>query len=247
MRKLMYSRPKEINTNSHKKPKKKKWLICLIIISVFFIFPGLIFPAQNTSATDNMTQDEIIEEIENSVSDQLDNLDFSALEKILNSLTGSADKIFGGTSFLEKIKQIINGEIADNSSSIWEAIANIFLDNLLGFLPIVSAIVAVAILGGMLQGLKPSTNGKSISNVIHFVTYGVIVVLLLTIVAKMITLTSGTINSIKAQMDAIFPLLLTLLTAVGGTVSVSVYQPAMALLTGTILNFFTYFYILNSI
>ncbi len=240
MRKLMYSRPKEINTNSHKKPKKKKWLICLIIISVFFIFPGLIFPAQNTSATDNMTQDEIIEEIENSVSDQLDNLDFSALEKILNSLTGSADKIFGGTSFLEKIKQIINGEIADNSSSIWEAIANIFLDNLLGFLPIVSAIVAVAILGGMLQGLKPSTNGKSISNVIHFVTYGVIVVLLLTIVAKMITLTSGTINSIKAQMDAIFPLLLTLLTAVGGTVSVSVYQPAMALLTGTILNFFTY-------
>ncbi len=236
----MYSRPKEINTNSHKKPKKKKWLICLIIISVFFIFPGLIFPAQNTSATDNMTQDEIIEEIENSVSDQLDNLDFSALEKILNSLTGSADKIFGGTSFLEKIKQIINGEIADNSSSIWEAIANIFLDNLLGFLPIVSAIVAVAILGGMLQGLKPSTNGKSISNVIHFVTYGVIVVLLLTIVAKMITLTSGTINSIKAQMDAIFPLLLTLLTAVGGTVSVSVYQPAMALLTGTILNFFTY-------
>ena len=240
MRKLMYSRPKEINTTSHKKPKKKKWLICLIIISVFFIFPGLIFPAQNTSATDNMTQDEIIEEIENSVSDQLDNLDFSALEKILNSLTGSADKIFGGTSFLEKIKQIINGEIADNSSSIWEAIANIFLDNLLGFLPIVSAIVAVAILGGMLQGLKPSTNGKSISNVIHFVTYGVIVVLLLTIVAKMITLTSGTINSIKAQMDAIFPLLLTLLTAVGGTVSVSVYQPAMALLTGTILNFFTY-------
>ena len=240
MRKLMYSRPKEINTNTHKKPKKKKWLICLIIISVFFIFPGLIFPAQNTSATDNMTQDEIIEEIENSVSDQLDNLDFSALEKILNSLTGSADKIFGGTSFLEKIKQIINGEIADNSSSIWEAIANIFLDNLLGFLPIVSAIVAVAILGGMLQGLKPSTNGKSISNVIHFVTYGVIVVLLLTIVAKMITLTSGTINSIKAQMDAIFPLLLTLLTAVGGTVSVSVYQPAMALLTGTILNFFTY-------
>lgn len=240
MRKLMYSRPKEINTKSHKKPKKKKWLICLIIISVFFIFPGLIFPAQNTSATDNMTQDEIIEEIETSVSNQLDNLDFSALEKILNSLTGSADKIFGGTSFLEKIKQIINGEIADNSSSIWEAIASIFLDNLLGFLPIVSAIVAVAILGGMLQGLKPSTNGKSISNVIHFVTYGVIVVLLLTIVAKMITLTSGTINSIKAQMDAIFPLLLTLLTAVGGTVSVSVYQPAMALLTGTILNFFTY-------
>ena len=91
----------------------------------------------------------------------------------------------------------------------------------------------------MLQGLRPNSNGKSISNVIHFVTYGVIVVLLLTLVAKMVTLTSGTISSMQAQMNAIFPILLTMLTAIGGTVSVSVYQPAMALLTGTIINLFT--------
>ena len=56
----------------------------------------------------------------------------------------------------------------------------------------------------------------------------------------MVELTSGVITSLKAQMDAIFPILLTLLTAIGGTVSVSVYQPAMAILTSVILNLFTY-------
>ena len=56
----------------------------------------------------------------------------------------------------------------------------------------------------------------------------------------MTTLTSQTLFNIKSQMDAIFPILLTLLTAVGGSVSVSVYQPAMALLTGMIINVFNY-------
>lgn len=67
------------------------------------------------------------------------------------------------------------------------------------------------------------------------------VILIFTIIMKMITITTDTIGSIKAQMDAIFPILLTMLTAVGGTVSVSVYQPAMALLASVIINIFTVF------
>ena len=103
-----------------------------------------------------------------------------------------------------------------------------------------ATVVAIAISGGMLQGLRPTSNSKSIQDVIHFVTYGIIVVVLLGVTVKMVSMTGGVITSIKNQMDAIFPILLTLLTALGGTVSVSVYQPAMALLTGTILNFFSY-------
>ena len=41
-------------------------------------------------------------------------------------------------------------------------------------------------------------------------------------------------------MEVIFPLLLTFLTSIGGTVSTSVYQPAMALLSGAIMSIFTY-------
>ena len=52
--------------------------------------------------------------------------------------------------------------------------------------------------------------------------------------------TSNTVISIKSQMDAIFPILLTLLTAVGGSVSASIYQPAMVLLTNVISGFVTY-------
>lgn len=183
----------------------------------------------------NISSDDLQQEIK----DQLDGLDLDSLDKILAGLSTGQLALFGGNSFLEKIEKLLSGDF-DNGKSVWTNLLSIFLDNLLGLLPIISLIIAISLLGNMIQGLKPSSSGKSISSLIHFVTYGFIVVLVLSIVIKMISTTTGSILSIKAQMDAIFPLLLTFLTAIGGTVSSSVYQPAMALLSGVIINLFTY-------
>lgn len=222
----------------------KKALIIITTIFVLILSP-LLFLSNTSSSSASVcyaeTSDESLEDqIEDSVEDQLGDLDFSDLEDILNN-SENADDLFGGQSFLEKLASIINGDFAEDSTSVWEAILNLIFDNLLSFLPIIATVIAVAILGGMIQNLKPNLNGKSIGSVIHFVTYGVVVILIFTIVMKMITITSDTIGSIKSQMDAIFPILLTMLTAVGGTVSVSVYQPAMALLASIIINVFTIF------
>ena len=217
-----------------------KKLIALVFC-LFIIFCPTIskYSTFATNSEEIETDEDYSEELEEEINNQLENLDFSSLEDILNSFTNGQINIFGGSSFIEKLQKLITGEFDDNQN-LWSSIISIFFDNLLGLLPIISLIIAISLIGSMLQGLKPNSNGKSISNVIHFVTYGIIVVLILSIVVKMVGLTTNTIQSIKSQMDAIFPILLTLLTAIGGTVSTSVYQPAMALLTGTIMNLFTY-------
>ena len=212
----------------------------IIVLIVFFFFCPTIGKAATTSALEsNNSQEDIAGELEDEVDKQLDNIDFSSLEEILQSLTSGELAIFGGSSFYEKLQNLINGEF-DDGTSLWTSIINIFFENLLSLLPIISIIIAVSLIGNMIQGLKPYNNGKSISSIIHFVTYGIIVVLVLSIVVKMVGLTTNTIQILKSQMDAIFPILLTLLTAIGGTASTSIYQPAMALLAGTILNLFTY-------
>ncbi len=214
---------------------------------LFIIFILLLTPAILTSAflnTPNSTtyattdDSSIQEELDQSINDQLGDLDLSELEEILQD-SENASKLFGDMSFLDKLVSIINGDFADDSSSVLEAIFNLVFDGILNFLPLIATIVAVSILGGMIQNLKPNLGKKSIGSVIHFVTYGVVIILIFTIVMRMITLTSNTLNSIKSQMDAVFPILLTMLTAVGGSVSVSVYQPAMALLSSFIVNIFT--------
>ncbi|MBO5022054.1 MAG: hypothetical protein J6C53_01040 [Clostridia bacterium] len=224
---------------------KRRVLIAIAIVFIFFLLPinGLNFTNLSISATydvslnseeDIATEEDLQEEVQN----QLDGLDFSSIEKLIAEFSQGQLAIFGNASFLSKLMQLISGDF-DNGQGFWKSIATVFFDNLLNLLPYISIIVAVSLLGSMLQGLKPTTNGKSISNVIHFVTYGIIVVLVLSIVIRMIALTSSTISSLKGQMDGIFPILLTFLTAIGGTTSASVYQPAMTLLTGTIVNILT--------
>ena len=220
----------------------KKLFVLLLILFIFC--PTAIksnsFSFVSAAETQTeMTDEEIINGLEENVNSQLEELDFSSLDEVLKSFTDGQIAIFGGKSFLEKVSALISGQY-DDSKSLWQAVLDVFLDNILSLLPIISVIIGISILASMLQGIKPSTNGKSISNVINFVTYGVIVVLILSLLTKMLFETSNTIISIKSQMDAIFPILLTLLTAVGGSVSASIYQPAMVLLTNVISGFVTY-------
>lgn len=227
----------------------KRALIILAIIAALLVSP--ILPQNSVFQTAQSAQmqtsvvyageaDELAKQLEDTTSDALDDLDVSELEKILDN-TQQAARLFGGKSFLEKLASIINGDFANDSTSIWDALINLIFDNILSFLPIIATVIAVSILGGMIQNLKPNFSGKSIGSVVHFVTYGVVVILIFTVITRMITVTTGTIGSIKAQMDAVFPILLTMLSAVGGSVSVSVYQPAMALLASLIINIFTIF------
>lgn len=218
--------------------------LTLAIAAIFLLLsPAIILIS---SATTNQpvlaasaAEDESLEDqLDDSVNDQLGDLDFSELEDILNNSDQGQD-LFGGMSFFDKLVAIISGEFAEDSTSVWQALLNLIFDNLLAFLPIIATVIAVSILGGMIQNLKPNLSGKSIGSVIHFVTYGVVIILIFTIVMRMVSVTTNTISSIKAQMDAVFPILLTMLTAVGGSVSVSVYQPAMALLSSLIINVFT--------
>lgn len=220
--------------------QKRPVKIILVLITLLLLVLSLTLPRTATYAEESQTiEEDLEEELGQEIDNQLGNLDLSSLEDILNSLTDGKLAIFGSNSFIGKLQDLINGNFEDGTS-LWSALLNLFFENILSLLPIISIIIAVALLGSMIQGLKPANNGKSISNIIHFVTYGVIVVLVLSITVKMVTLTTNTMQSMKSQMDAIFPLLLTLLTAVGGTTSTSVYQPAMAMLSGLIMNLFTY-------
>lgn len=216
----------------------------IAIVLLFLLCPTIGRTATNYVTYANETEintdsEEDSQKLNEEVDKQLSGLDFSSLDDILSAFSSGQIEIFGGNSFVEKLYKLISGDF-DNSKSLWSNIVSIFFDNFLGLIPIISIVIVISLLGSMLQGLKPTSNGKTISNLIQFVTYGVIVVIVLSIVVKMIGLTSSTLQSIKSQMDIIFPILLTFLTAIGGTVSYSVYQPAMALLTGIIINIFTY-------
>ena len=209
----------------------------IIILGIVFIFSLPLFSYSGVAYADT-SEEELIDQIEESVNGQLEDLDLSGLESILNNLNNEQSEMFGSGTFIEKLQSILSGEFSDNAGSVWEAILGLIFDELLNFLPLIATIIAVAILSGMIGDLR-GANSKSIADITHFVCYGVIIILVVSACTSILTLTSNTLQGLKNQIDVAFPILLTILTAIGGTSSVSVYQPAVALFSGTIMQIFT--------
>ncbi len=186
------------------------------------------------------SEDELEQQLQDEVEEQLENLDFSDLEKVIANLSVNAKDLFASDSFVDKLKMVITGRYVENSQNFFSAVMSIFWEGLKGFLPIIAGIISISILSGMVANLKPVTNGKSIGNIVHFVTYGVVILFLGTTIVQLSYSTTKTLITAKNMFDAIFPILLTLLTAVGGTVSMGIYQPAIALLSNVFISLITY-------
>ena len=227
-----------------KKLLRKKRRIFVIVFIIFlasffgsFTIDGYVLNTPFVMAESE--EESLEEELEIEIDEQLDDLDFSDLETYIDNLESSVKDMFSG-GFVGKVESLINGEYITGDSFL-SSVFSLLWDGLLDFLPIIASIIAISILGGMVGNLKPNTGGKSIGNIVHFVTYGVVIVFLGTTLVELIAMTSKTLTSLKSLMDMIFPVLLTLLTAVGGSVSVGLYQPAIALLGNIFISLITYF------
>ena len=102
-----------------------------------------------------------------------------------------------------------------------------------------ATILSLAILSNLLGQFKGSNN-KNLGEIVHFVCYMAVIIIVCTSITTLINLASSTIVSMQKQMEIIFPIILTLMASVGSTVSVGIYQPTLAMLSGIIVNIFNY-------
>ena len=216
--------------------------IAFVFLSCFYgkidIANGFKFYPDIVCAEDESEKD-LEKQLEDEIDKQLSNLDFQEIENVVAKLTETSKKLFDSNSFVDKLKCVISGEYIEDSQSFFSAVLGIFWEGLKDYMPIIASIISISILGGMVSNLKPMTNGKSIGNIIHFVTYGIVIIFLGTSLVQIIKITTTTLTTIKNMYDGIFPILLTLLTAVGGTVSVGIYQPAIALISNLVVSLIT--------
>ena len=213
----------------------KRFFCFVIILFVFFSSP--VFTNRAYVYAENQTNIEMEQELSSNIENQLNSLDTADLDTIFKEVIKDSDNL-NNTTFSQKLRDIISGKLTIDATSFFGYISGLFIDDVLAFLPYVCVIIAISILYSMVNASHSGKN-KTISDVIHFVCYGAVVVIVVAWVSKLLALTTSTLTGIKHQMDLIFPLLLTVLTALGGNVTVNVYQPAMAILSGSVVTVFT--------
>ena len=207
------------------KRTKRRWLILFLLFAILLLISGECVVA----FADTKSEDTAASQLNQSVLEQLDHLDLDALEAYVKSLGG-----FEGQSLKEILKEYVVGG-GFNSQSFLEEICRMVFSNVKKLLPSFACIAAIGLLCGILNSLQSRYLGESTAKVVFFVAYLGALLPTLGILTEAISLGKGAVGSMQEQMQLVFPIMLTLIAASGGSVSAAIFQPAVGFLCNTLI------------
>ena len=190
----------------------KYYKIAVLVIFLLIFVNIAVFNSPRTAFAESLNE---------SIENQLNELDFSSLEEFNQG---------NSASFLQTVKNILNGNFFD-SQNFLTLIINAFFGNVYAYLPLLISLLAIVIFGGIMNGAKSNVLSEGANGTVRFVCYSAVIVITFTAVTGLTNVTVETIDKLTLFTDVLSPILLTLMTASGGTVSVGLYKPAVVLIT----------------
>ena len=206
--------------------KIKKIIFALFGLLVMFILLSPVTFESAAAQEKEGAQDALNE----SVMQQISALDLQALQEYLDSLDG-----YEGGNVGDRLLQYIGGESFDYGNFFAE-IANVLFAKVKSLFPSFACIAAITLLCGIISSLNSQFVAQSTGQTVFFVAYAATLIPVLAILTECFSTTKATVTSLQTQMQAVFPVLLTLISASGGTVSAAIFQPAVAFLGNTIIS-----------
>jgi len=234
-----FSYSKKINSNNNfiNITRKMRYFALILLIFAFFILIGNIFNAPNIANAESDSTG-VYNELEKEIDNIVTNLDFSGIDEILIDFNNNYSNYINSDNFKEFISNVIKGNTDANILDIWNVLKSSFLEVIKGVLSPLILIFVIVCLCNLLNTISSSKLSESIRDVIYFFCLALIVIIVSLLIKNVITLCSETITGIQKQINAIFPILLTLMTAIGATSSVSVYTPVLSIFSTTFINIF---------
>lgn len=207
-----------------------------IIIFVASLFSPLDFESADLSSIKNANGDD--SQIGGNIDDIMNELDLSELEAFIASLTSEQQSFLDGAAVKDFIKNIVSGQAIDFGTII-NYLLSAFGANAATYVPLMLALIAVAVAYSVINSVKGKFASDSVESIIRFACMGVILTLLITQIFFIISSVLDMISLLKKQTDIFFPLILTLMTAIGASSSVNVYRPAVLIFASGIINLIT--------
>ncbi len=212
---------------------KKCILLFLLFIPLILLFAGgEIYHAGAEEMGEAEQSAE--EELQENISDLLDELDLAELQAYLDTLSE-----FHGISLKDRLKALIDGDLSLDYGSLAESVLHTFLDEISVLLPAFAIILAASLLCGILNSAKSGFLHSTMSDIIGFIAYLAVGAVVLSCLLAVLSSCLSAIEALGVQMELVYPVLLTLMAASGGNVSAAIFRPAVAFLSGGILNLFT--------
>lgn len=203
-----------------------KKILTIILIAFFF----LLSPYYNlvSCATEKSTSQEDI------LSSQQDSLNISGFIK-------EAQKYTQDTFEDLNVNELFSSAIAGNidNETILKTIGNLVGKEVKNCITVLGSIVVIIVIHSILKSISEGLENKSISQITYYVQYILIVTLIMTNFADILSMVRTSINSLVGFMNSLIPLLVTLMLTTGNIASAGIIEPIILFIITFIGNFIT--------
>lgn len=202
-----------------KKEKKREYLVILIIllfISLFTFFHGgasVVVRADNSKNTQSV--------LDETVKEQLENLDLEELQIYLDSLEKNGSK-----SVKDRLWACIKG--ADfNYQSFGKELVWILFSKVTEVFPAFACIMAISLLTGLISMLQEGQSKSNAADMVRLIAYTAALLPLISVLTECVYATVHGIKHMQTQMSVIYPIMMTLMSACGSVATAAVCRPAV--------------------
>lgn len=175
--------------------------------------------------------DEGEDQLNQSISDLLKDLDLSELQSYLDEHENAFLSGFGNSAE-EIIEYLIKGNLGSDYGSYLGELFSVIFKGVISLIPAFAEIAAISLLSAIVSAAEGNIMGKSTSKIVHFVCYAMIILIVCTMLTGIISDCVSTVKNIKKQIEIITPILATLTVLTGGSSSAAIYRPSAIFLSG---------------
>lgn len=200
--------------------KKSKYLFILILL---FLLLCSIFSTASAGE---------IDDLEGAVDEQLGILDTKDFDNFL----GELDSEYLTDDLKTYVDKIVKGEIAFDFVNLANIVLGNVINDVISIVPLCASIILICVLSSTLTRFSSKFAQNSIQKIVRFVTVCIVLVIMINAVLGISKEILQTVNGLKNLANVVFPILVTLLTVVGGGSVVGVYSPFVAIFSTLILN-----------
>jgi len=207
----------------------KKIIFFFVLISVFFV------PQSAERAYAAETTEENLDE---AVTEALDNIDLSGYESLIDLLNEYNGYGFS-VSARRIIDDIIHGKAEPTFEYFFSSAIELLAGEMTGLAPQLIIIVIIAVLYGVLKNLNSGFLNAGTQKVVFLACYALVITVISYMFVNTVKSAVNTFEFIKKFVDLGFPVLITLVTALGGSATVAVYQPYVLIFSEVLMTMVT--------
>lgn len=195
------------------------------VLTVFLILSGILFPAWSRAAdgagnpaAETLTPQQIVEQ-------QMKALELGELEQFIEEVDREIGSYFPDFSLSGIIRSFQKGELSLSPQELLKGVARCFIHEVTTNLDLLGKLLIIAVLCSVLLNLSAAFEQGTVAKLACFICLLALITIALGSFQVAVSAGLASINRMVGFMKLLLPILLVLLTAMGGLASVAILQP----------------------